>query len=301
MDASAAQRVIVIAGPTASGKSAYALKMAGECNGVIINADSLQIYHALPILTAQPSQQELAGYPHRLYGVLDPTVIGSVAEWINLAVAEIEKACASGMTPIVVGGTGLYIKSLIYGLSPLPVVADDLREQARKRQAEIGNPAFHAELAVIDPMMAARLKPNDTQRLIRAYEVIKSTGKSLAIWQETPPVPPLPTATFDTILVDGPRDVLRDRARRRLGQMVDLGVVNEVRNFSERIKRGEIAPDAVPTIALGYHAFVEAINGKITIDQAVDEAVTQTGQYIKRQQTWFRHQMPFDRTINVSV
>lgn len=292
--------IILIAGPTASGKSAHALGLAAERNGVIINADALQIYNVLPILTAQPDAASLAAAPHALYGILPPEKTTSVADWCARAVEAIRNAWTHGQTPIVVGGTGLYLKSLQYGLSPLPNVPDVVRSAARALQAELGNPAFHATLANIDPKMAARLNPNDSQRLIRAYEVMVATGKSLQDWQDAPPVPPLPDALFDRILVDGDRDVLRMRSLKRLRQMIDMGVLDEVRGFAAQIVAQNLHPDCAPTNALGYHAFTQHLAGKISIEDAVHAAAIQTGQYIKRQQTWLRHQMTFDHTITVT-
>lgn len=273
------------------------MTLARAHNGVIINADALQIYDALPILTAQPSLDDRAQIPHALYGTLSPDQPSNAISWVSLAVTAIQTAWAHAQTPIVVGGTGLYLRALADGLSPLPQVDETSRANARALHDNLGNPGFHAELNKIDPVMAARLNPNDTQRLIRAFEVMTATGRSLAEWQESPPIPPLPTATFHKILIDAPRDVLRDRAFTRLQQMMATGVMNEVAEFAACIERGELSPTCGPTQALGYFALADAVAGRIRPDDALGIAHTQTAQYIKRQQTWFRHQMAFDEVV----
>jgi tRNA dimethylallyltransferase len=286
--------ITLIAGPTAVGKSAYAIELAQAKNGIIINADSVQIYDVLPILSAQPTADDQILAPHVLYGVLPIHQTSSVQQWLSLARNEIERAWQNNQHPIVVGGTGLYLNALAIGLSPLPDVPDDVRAQARARQKEMGNPAFHAELSRIDPVMAARLRPSDTQRLIRAYEVRVATGQSLAQWQDLPRMPPFPSARIHKILVDAPREILRTRARMRLNQMVQNGVVDEVAAF--RTQPG--ATDSPATKALGYHAFCDYLDARAALGVAIDAAFIQTAHYIKRQQTWFRHQIVFDEIIS---
>lgn len=291
--------ITLIAGATAAGKSAFAEELARTHNGVIINADALQIYDALPILTAQPDLETRARLPHDLYGTLQPGQVCNAQDWVHMAIAAVRAAWQNDQHAIIVGGTGLYLKSLVYGLSPIPNVPDDIRAKTRDLHARLGNPAFHAELSRLDPMMTARLNPNDSQRLMRAHEVIVATGKSLAEWQAEPPVPPLPGTSIKTMLVDGARDVLRARARKRLYQMVEMGVVDEVAKFYARIESGELAGDCAPVRALGFSAFVDAVHGKIGIETAIARAHIETCQYIKRQQTWFRHQMVFAETARI--
>lgn len=293
-------KVIIIAGATAVGKSAYALDYARHHNGVIINADALQRYDALPILTAQPSATDQSSVPHLLYGALTPDQTSDVKNWMDAATAAIHDVWALAKTPIVVGGTGLYLKSLIGGLPAMPETPADIRGQARALQATIGNPAFHGELQKIDPVMAHRLNPNDSQRLIRAYEVIMATGISLYDWQQQPHIKPLPDAVFHSILIDAAREVLRDRAMWRLHQMIDHGVLDEVAAFAARIERGELPDDCSPTIALGYRPFLAHLRGGVTREAALKQAHIDTAQYIKRQQTWLKHQMIFDEVININ-
>lgn len=295
-----ARQVTIVAGPTASGKSAYALNLAHEQHGLVINADALQIYDALPILTAQPSPAEQAQAPHALYGILPPSATSNVIDWVTRCVEAIQNAWAQGLHPIVVGGTGLYLKSLQYGLSPLPPVPDTVRAQSRALQEQLGNPAFHQVLAQLDPIMGQKLNPNDTQRLIRAHEVFVATGKSLKAWQEMPPIPPLPDTMFTRVLIDGDRDALRARALRRLHQMVDMGVVDEVAAFAQLMVDSGLDPTCAPTHALGYHAFCALARQDLDLDDAIKSAAVETGQYIKRQQTWLRHQMSFDTVINIA-
>ena len=174
---------VILGGPTASGKSALALAVAREFGGTVINADSLQVYRELPILTAQPAAAAQAAFPHRLYGFLSASERCSAARWAALARAEIDAALAEGRLPIVVGGTGLYLRSLLHGLAPVPEIPADVRAAAKQRLAELGKTAFHAELARRDPAMAARIRPGDSQRMVRAWEVLEATGRSLADWQ----------------------------------------------------------------------------------------------------------------------
>jgi tRNA dimethylallyltransferase len=291
--------VFVIAGPTASGKSSLAVAKAQKENGVVINADSVQIYAALPLLAAQPSPAEREAAPHRLYGVLAPQEKCSAMRWRDMALAEIAAARRAGKTPIVVGGTGLYLKALIEGLSPVPPVPEDVRAAAAARQKELGNPAFHAELAARDPAMGAQLHPNDTQRLIRARSVLEATGKSLAHWQSLAPEDE-DGLTFHVTLVMPPRDVLSERCDRRFGLMMDAGALEEARGLHERIEAGEIAAGVPVTHALGFHELRAYLRGEISLEDAVARAKIVTRQYAKRQATWFRGQMkPHPRIADI--
>lgn len=289
--------VFIIAGPTAGGKSGYALKLAAERGGVIINADSMQIYDALPILTAQPSKNDRAAAPHRLYGVLDPAVPCSAADWRDKAIAEIDAALAQNMTPMIVGGTGFYIKALTEGLSPIPAVDPAVRDKATARQKELGNPAFHGDLAKKDPAMAARLHPNDTQRLIRAWEVIEATGKSLAHWQSLPPAPPPRHYNFDITLIMPERDTLYDRCNRRFDAMIEQGALDEARDLDRRIRDGLVPAGALIAHALGFHPLQAFLHDRTGLDDALEQAKTETRQYAKRQVTWFTNQVRPHRII----
>jgi len=277
---------IVVAGPTASGKSTLALRLAETLVGVVINADALQLYRDLAILTARPDAAALARAPHRLYGILDAAERSSAAAWRRLALAEIAAAQAAGLRPILVGGSGLYLRALTEGLAPVPPVPAAIRAATQARRAALGAAAFHAELATQDPVMAARLAPGDTQRVLRAAEVIAATGRSLAEWwRETDP-DAAGVAVLPIVLLP-PRPALHAAIAGRLRAMLDAGVLEEVRSLEAR----GLDP-ALPVFrALGYRAFAEALAGGSGLDRALDAAALATRQYAKRQITWFRHQM----------
>lgn len=281
----------VICGPTASGKSALALELARQLGGVIINADSMQVYDALHVLTAQPDKQEQKQAPHRLYAVLGPAEKCTAGHWRALAVAEIERARAEGKTPIIVGGTGFYIKVLTDGLSPIPDIPPEYRERAMQTQAELGNAAFHAALARKDPAMAAKLGPNDTQRMMRAWEVLEFTGKSLAYWQSLPPEGPPPGCEFEIRVVVPDREELYRRCDARFDAMLERGIIAETKKLDMQIAAGLVPPDAPVTHALGFHPLQAFIHDKCTIEQAIAQAKLETRQYAKRQLTWFRNQL----------
>ena len=280
--------VMVVGGPTASGKSALALALAEQLDGEIINADSMQIYRGLPILTAQPDAAALARAPHRLYGALDLMERCSAGRWRGLALAAIGEAQAAGRLPILVGGTGLYLRALMAGLADIPDTPPDLRARVASRLADIGAPAFHAELARRDPEMAARLQPRDRQRLIRAAEVLEHTGRSLADWQRTPsPPPPL---RFHAVHVDPPRAALYAACDARFLAMMERGALAE----AEAIAARGLAPDLPGCKALGLRELTAHLRGGLALADAVRQAQGATRRYAKRQTTWFSHQFVSD-------
>lgn len=280
--------VLVIGGPTASGKSGLALSVAQKKNGVIINADSMQLYQGLPILTALPSAADMALIPHKLYACFNENHVCSAAAWRDLALEEIEKAHAEKKLPIIVGGTGFYIKTLIKGLSPIPDIPHGLRGEISALQKKLGNPAFHEELKKRDPAMAEKLHPFNTQRLIRAWEVLEATGKSLAVWQSIPPVPPPAHLEFIMVTLLPKRDQLHRNCNTRFDQMMAAGALNEVRSFKEKTLPGQNAPLLK---ALGYPELSAHLEGKLGLEEAVSDAKTSTRHYAKRQVTWFKHQL----------
>lgn len=294
--ASPVQTIQIVVGPTASGKSSYALDQADKYNGIIINADSMQIYDALHVLSAQPPAEDLAQAPHILYSALSPAERCTPQLWREMAVREIRKAQDAGHTPILVGGTGLYIKALTEGFSPIPDIPPEIRKDAVATQEELGNPAFHAALAATDPEMAARLNPNDTQRLIRAWEVHKATGKSLAHWQSLPPSGPPENMKFAITFINPPRDILYERCNIRFDQMLDLGILDEIKTLKSEIEAGNVPKDAPITNALGYHPFCDYLAGDESLVSATDKAKAETRQYAKRQVTWFKNQLPDAKT-----
>lgn len=285
-----AKEVRIIAGPTASGKSALALEIAQRENGIVINADSMQVYDALPVLTARPSAEEQAAAPHALYAVLSAEKRCSAALWRDMALAEIGKAHAAGQLPIITGGTGFYIRALTEGLSPIPDVPAEFRTRATERLLALGNAAFHGELAALDPVMAARIGPGDTQRLIRAREVLDATGKSLSWWQSLPPET-APGLTFFVTLMMPARAALYERCDRRFENMLRSGALEETEALSRQMDAGAVPEDAPITHALGFRPLREHVRGNLPLDKAMELARTETRQYAKRQVTWFRGQV----------
>lgn len=281
----------IVAGPTASGKSARALELARALDGVIINSDSLQIYDALPVLSAQPPPEDLSAAPHRLYGVLHPNEVCSAGNWREMAVPLIEEILSEGRTPVICGGTGLYIKTLTEGLSPIPGVPDDVRARVVALQKELGNPDFYEALRCRDPVMAARLHPGHTARLIRAYEVIEATGCSLAEWQALEREGPPPHWRFEIHKIMPEREILRARCDARLEQMMEGGVMEEIAAFDARLESGEVAEGVPITKALGFKPLRAYLRGEMSRDEAMEQAKAETRRYAKRQVTWFRHQL----------
>jgi tRNA dimethylallyltransferase len=279
--------VIVIGGPTASGKSAVAMDVAEEFNGVIINADSMQIYDGLRVVSARPSPDDERRVPHRLYGVMAPNETCSAGHWERLCIDEIQKVWAEGKLPIVTGGTGLYIKTLVDGISHLPDIPDEIRDRIRARCAEEGIEVLYEELQAKDSEMAARLKPLDRQRICRALEVLETTGKSLAVLQrEIKPVPAL-AANYVTHVIMPPRPTLYKRCDRRFDIMLEQGALEEVRNFAAL----DLDVNLPVMKALGVPELLSHIRGDMTLEEARLNAQMMTRRFAKRQCTWFRNQM----------
>lgn len=283
--------VFIIAGPTASGKSALAIRRAKESDGEIVNCDSRQIYSELPILTAQPPQSDLALLPHHLYGTLHPDETCSAGTWREQAVPLIRDILDRGKTPIVTGGNGLYIKTLIEGISPIPDVPPDIRAAAIATQQALGNPAFYAELQKRDPDTAAKYHPMHTARLVHAWEVLEATGKPLAYWQSLPKSAPPEDWAFDITIVMPPRNELYRRCDLRFTQMIDEGAVEELAAFDQKIDRGEISKDSVLVKTIGANGLRAWREGVISKEDAIILAQTETRQYAKRQTTWFNNQI----------
>ena len=292
MTSQAQPSVIVVTGPTASGKSALALALAERRGGTVINADAMQTYDAFPVLTAQPTEEERGRAPHTLYGVLPLGETVSAARWRTLASAEIERALAEGRVPILCGGSGLYLRTLMQGIAPIPEAPPELREQANADWAALGAEAFRERLALHDPAIVARLKPGDRQRHVRAWEVWRATGRPLSDWQagEASAAP----WRFATVLLSPDRAWLRERIERRFDLMLDQGVEAEVRAVFDR------NPDpAWPGLkAHGAPEFFRRFRGELTPAEVRRIAIDHTRQYAKRQMTWFRHQMTPDLVLD---
>lgn len=284
--------LLVVAGPTASGKSALALDLARAVGGVVINADSMQVYRELRVVTARPSPEEEALAPHRLYGVLSGAEVCSAGRWAEMAAAAVRAAWEAGQVPILCGGTGLYIHALTVGLSPIPPVPEDIRAQARADMETLGNATFHARLAAADPAMGARLNVGDTQRTIRAWEVLQATGRSLADWQRDPPVKLIEARPF-SLLLEPPRDVLYGRCDARFRLMMEAGALDEVRALDAL----GLPEDAPVMKALGVPDLRRFLHGACSLAAAVSKAQQTTRNFAKRQGTWFRGQLRADETL----
>ena len=285
--------LIVIAGPTASGKSALALRLAEAADGVVINADSMQLYRDLRIITARPGAADVARAPHRLFGVLDAAEPASVGRWLQLATSAMAEACAAQRPAIVVGGSGLYLRALLHGLAPVPDIPEPIRTAARLRLAERGLPALRAELAELDPVMAARLRATDRQRLLRAYEVIVATGRSLAAWHEMPAARiELPHRRCGLALMP-PRAALYQRIERRLRDMVESGAIEELRALHRR----RLPADLPLMKAVAVPELLAYVAGGVDLETALQRAIVQIRRYAKRQITWLRHQLPELRPV----
>ncbi len=275
----------LIAGPTASGKSALALVIAERHRGTVINADSAQVYRDLRVLSARPSVEEEARAPHRLFGHVDATEDHNAARWATEARTEIAAAHDEGRLPILVGGTGLYLRTLIDGIAPVPEIDPAVREAVRALPVA----EAHAALAREDVEAAARLNPADTTRVARALEVVRSTGRTLADWQATRIGGIGGDIALMPLILLPPRNWLHERCDRRLAAMFDAGAVEEVRALTGR---GDVPPDAPVMRAIGVREIAAMLNGEISRDTALELARAATRQYAKRQYTWFRNQPP---------
>jgi tRNA dimethylallyltransferase len=285
--------VLIVAGPTASGKSALAVDVAERFRGVVINADSMQVYRGLDILTSAPDPAMRARAPHLLYGILDPEEPCSAGRWRDLAVAGIRQAHDAGMLPIVVGGTGLYLRALTRGIAPVPPVPQAVRERVRARLAGTGSQMLHEELTRRDPAAAARIPPGDGQRIVRALEVLEATGRSLTEWQQGAAPENGGGFRFVTCLLLPPREVLYRACDERFAGMLGRGALDEVRALLGR----RLDSDLPSVKALGVPDLMRHLNGEIPLDEAGRQARQATRRYVKRQMTWFRHQIVADLTL----
>jgi len=283
--------IYIIGGPTASGKSSRAIEIAHETDGVIINCDSMQIYDGLHMLTAQPPKEDLEKAPHLLYSALHPNETCSAGNWREMVEPIIKDVLGEGKTPIIVGGSGLYIKALTDGLSPIPDIPQDVRDAAMARQQELGNPAFHEELMKRDPIMAERFHSHHTARLVRAWEVLEATGKSLAEWQKLPLIAPPEDWNFEIEVIIPERPILHQRCNDRFIWMMDNGALDEVESFSKRMESGEVHHNVPLLKALGYRELLSYIKGEMDKDKSIEKAQARTRQYAKQQITWFKNQL----------
>jgi len=280
-------RAILIAGPTASGKSGLALRLAERVGGVVINADSMQVYKELRILTARPGPEEEARAPHALYGFVaahDNYSAGRFAADAATAIADAERA---GLRPIIVGGTGLYFKALLEGLSPMPPVPEEIRAHWRAEAAKAEPGALHRFLMQRDPEMGERLSPSDTQRTVRALEVLEATGRSLRAWQQLPREPVLDEAETVRLVLAPDRAELYRRIDQRFAAMMEAGAIEE----AQQLQGLKLAPTLPIIGTLGLRPLLRHLAGEIGLEEAVERAQTETRQYAKRQLTWLIRNM----------
>jgi tRNA dimethylallyltransferase len=276
---------VLIAGPTASGKSAAALILAQALNGIVINADSMQVYREVRILSARPTDDDMARVPHLLYGHVGVGELYSVGRYQSDAIAALAEARAQKRLPIFVGGTGLYFAALTDGLAEIPPVPADIRERARARLYEIGVARLHAELAMRDPQTAAGLRPTDPQRTLRAWEVFEATGRPLSYWQREAGTPVLKDLRLARFVLDLDRFELRERIKARFLTMLEVGARAEAAALKD------LDPTLPAAKILGRRELAALESGEMTQEDAVTLAVTATRQFAKRQVTWFRHRM----------
>jgi tRNA dimethylallyltransferase len=278
---------ILIAGPTASGKSALALALAEKIGGIIVNADSMQVYRDLRVITARPTPTEEARVPHRLYGHVDAGENYSVGRWcrdVGTVLAEIER---QGRVAILVGGTGLYFKALTTGLAAVPPIPAEIRGQVRARMASEGAAALHGELAGLDPATAQRLMVNDRSRIARALEVVLATGRSLTDWHREGLPALVDSARAAKIFLTCERKQLVARIEARFAAMLEAGALDEVR----ALERRQLDPLLPAMKAHGVPWLIRHLHGEISLDEAAAGAIMDTRRYAKRQLTWFRNQM----------
>jgi tRNA dimethylallyltransferase len=287
--------VLIVAGPTASGKSSLALDAADMFHGAVINADSMQVYRELRVLTARPSPADEARVPHRLYGVISAAERCSVGQWLPMASAAIAQARAAGRLPIVVGGTGLYLKALTDGLAAIPTVPDSAFADAVARHDRLGGRQFRDELARIDPRAALRIAPSDRQRLLRAFAVARATGRPLSEWQrDAPSIRAAPDAHFLVLVLLPERHGLYAALDARFERMLAGGGLDEARTLLDL----GLDPELPAMKAVGVRELTEHVRGAISLAEASKAAKQATRRFAKRQITWLRHQVRAHAVFN---
>jgi tRNA dimethylallyltransferase len=280
-------KAVLIAGPTASGKSRLALELALRHDGLVVNADSMQVYSELSILTARPTAEDEAAAAHRLYGHVTAATRYSVGRWLDDVGGTLAEAGRQGRLAIICGGTGLYFKALTEGLAEVPPVPAEVRTEVLAGAEGEASEILHRRLAEVDPEDAAEIRPSDRSRILRALEVFEATGRSLAAWQARPAKPILDPATAERVVLDPERAVLHERIARRAEAMIHQGAVEEVRALGALA----LSADLPAMKAIGVRELLDHLRGKLSLAEAVAGLCTETRRYAKRQATWFRHQM----------
>lgn len=284
------QNIIVIGGPTASGKSALATDLAKAFDGVVINADASQVYQHIPVISAAPSEDEKQGIEHCLYGYLDEATNGNVFMWLNSAVDCVHKIWKKGKTPVFVGGSGLYIQNLVQGTTPIPETPPETRLKVSEELEKYGLQYIYEQLSKKDESAAKMLSPNDKTRICRAYEIFLSTGKSISQWYQLPMEQKLPKAEFFNISLLPQKPELDNRCAARFSAMLKNGAIEEVKYLLSR----NLSPTLPAMTAKGVPELASFLKGEISIETATELAVVHTRQYAKRQLTWFRHKFNAD-------
>jgi tRNA dimethylallyltransferase len=276
--------VIILFGPTASGKSSLAMSIANQIDAVIINCDSKQVYKEIPIITAQPSKADKEQIPHEMYGNISVARHFSVGDWLEMVKPVIESVWKQGKTPLLVGGTGMYIKYLTQGIPQIPNIENDIRSKVRGEVSEKGSEYIHTKL---DDVMRERLEPADSQRVARAYEVLLQTGKSLSYWQEQPATSVITDAVFKKFFLSPCREKVYENCNNRFDIMMGQGVLEEIEN----LKSMNLSDELPSMKAHGVPELIAYLNNDMSKEDAVEQAKRNTRHYIKRQFTWFRGQM----------
>lgn len=279
------KNAVLIAGPTASGKSRLAIGIAEAAGGIVVNADSMQVYDVLRVITARPMPDEEARVPHRLFGHVDPAIAYSVAKWL-VDVDALVKSPEAARKLIFVGGTGLYFRALTEGISQMPDIPPAIRKKWRQALLHAGAEALHRDLGALDPRAAERLRPSDGQRIVRALEVVEASGRSILDWQGDRSQPLVDAQSARKIVLAPGRDFLRDMIDRRFDGMIASGALDEVR----AILALDLAPSLPARKAIGVPELAAFLSGEATLDDAIARAKLATKQYAKRQETWFRNQ-----------
>lgn len=290
------KEIIILCGPTASGKSYLGHALAKACDGEIINIDSMQVYKEIPIITASPPENYKSEIPYHLYNFLPITEDFSVVKYLKLASEKINQIAASDKLPILVGGTGLYINSLVFGYNNIPDISDDLRQQVRKLHNEIGNIELHNRLTKLDTIASSKINQSDTQRLIRAYEVVLQTGKSIFFFQTLPKEQILSEFNFKIIFLNSERKFLYKTIDERLANIFKDGAIDEI----ALIKKQFNSENYLNLKALGIKEILAYLENKLTLNEALTLAQTRTRRYAKRQITWFKHQIKEKITLDYS-